>query len=93
MVKHKFNPSRYTASSIQELAEKYPLTITAAQKDDVAEIRIMGALYEWNNSVEKFTAQVDDLIAQGHQDVDVYINTPGGDVFVAAEIINQLQRF
>lgn len=83
----------YSASTIQELAEKYPLTITAESKEDYAEIRISGALYEWNNSTEAFTARVDKLLAEGFKNVKVYINSPGGDVFVGAEIVNQLKRF
>ena len=85
--------SGYSASTIQELAEKYPLTITAESKEDYAEIRISGALYEWNNSTEAFTARVDKLLAEGFKNVKVYINSPGGDVFVGAEIVNQLKRF
>ena len=83
----------YSASTLKELAEKYPMTITAEAKKDFAEIRISGALYEWNNSTETMTATVDKLLADGLIDVKVYINSPGGDVFVAAEIINQLNRF
>lgn len=83
----------YSATSLQVLAEKYPLTITAETKDDYAEIRISGALYEWNNSTEVFTAKIDKLLADGYKNVKVYVNSPGGDVFVGAEIVNQLKRF
>lgn len=85
--------SGYSASTIQELANKYPLTITAESKDDYAEIRISGALYEWNNSTELLTAKIDKFLADGYVNVKVYINSPGGDVFVGAEIVNQLKRF
>ncbi len=78
---------------IQAMAAQYPMTITAEKKNQVAEIRITGALYEWSNSAEEFTRKVDGFIADGIKDVAVYINSPGGDVFVAAEIINQLMRF
>jgi ATP-dependent protease ClpP protease subunit len=82
-----------SALMLEALAEKFPLVITAASKKDKAEIRITGALYDWNNSSEEFTAKVDEFIEAGITDVDVYINSPGGDVFVGAEIENQIQRF
>ncbi len=86
--------SAYAASSLQVLAERYPLTIVAKQDSPAfAEIRITGALYEWNNSTEQLTAKIDQFIADGVENVKVYVNSPGGDVFVAAEIINQLKRF
>lgn len=86
--------SGYSASTLKELAEKYPLSITAkAEDDDWATIRITGALYEWSNSTEIMTSQIDKFLAEGKKNVKVYINSPGGDVFVAAEIINQLKRF
>ena len=85
--------SGYTATSLQALSEKYPLNITAESKEDHAEIRISGALYEWNNSTEMLTAKIDKFLADGLKNVKVYINSPGGDVFVGAEIINQLKRF
>ena len=85
--------SGYSASTLKELAEKYPLTITAETKEEYAEIRITGALYEWNNSTEFLTAKVDQFLADGFQNVRVYVNSPGGDVFVGAEIVNQLKRF
>lgn len=75
------------------LAEKYPLLITAEKKGEVAEIRISGGLYEWNNSTDILTSKIDKFIADGVQDVDVYINSPGGDVFCGAEIANQIKRF
>lgn len=85
--------SGYSASTLKELAEKYPLTITAETKEEFAEVRITGALYEWNNSTEFLTAKVDQFLADGYKNVRVYINSPGGDVFVGAEIVNQLKRF
>ena len=84
--------SAYSAEGLKILAEKYPLSITADASNEDAEIRITGALYEWNNSTESFTSKVDELINSGVKNVKVYINSPGGDVFVGAEIINQLKR-
>lgn len=83
----------YTIEALKVLAEKFPMVIVAAAKKNKAEIRISGALYNWNNSSEEITAKIDDFLADGIQDVDVYINSPGGDVFTASEIENQIQRF
>jgi ATP-dependent Clp protease protease subunit len=82
-----------TASAFTALAQTYPLVITAEAKDTTAEIKISGIIYDWNNSAEEITAKIDEFIAAGIKDVNVYINSPGGDVFQAAEIHNQLQRF
>jgi ATP-dependent Clp protease protease subunit len=78
---------------LAELAQKFPLLITAEKKKDVAHIRVTGTIYGWNNSSEEITRKVDDFLAEGIQDVEVYLNGPGGDVFEAAEIENQIQRF
>lgn len=83
----------FSSVDIRAMAEKYPLQVTAEKKGKNAEIRITGTLYEWNNSSEEFTRKIDAFLAEGITDVDVYINSPGGDVFVAAEISNQIQRF
>jgi len=56
-------------------------------------LSITGVIYEWNNSAEAITRRIDEFLAEGIQDVHVYLNGPGGDVFQAAEIENQIQRF
>lgn len=83
----------FSGADIQAMAEKYPLKVTAEKKAKKCEIRITGTLYEWNNSSEEFTKKIDAFLSEGITDVEVYINSPGGDVFVAAEICNQIQRF
>lgn len=83
----------FSAMDIKAMSEKYPLQITAEKKGKVAEVRITGSIYEWNNSSEEFTRKVDSFLADGIKDITVYLNCPGGDVFVAAEIINQINRF
>ncbi|WP_281323749.1 ATP-dependent Clp protease proteolytic subunit [Flavobacterium sp. IMCC34518] len=82
-----------TAATFSALAHDYPLVITAEAKDNTAYLRITGLIYEWNNSAEEITRKIDEFLAQGIQDVEVYLNGPGGDVFQAAEIENQIQRF
>ena len=82
-----------TAATFSALAKNYPLVITAEAKDNKAFLRITGLIYEWNNSAEEITRRIDEFLAEGIQDVHVYLNGPGGDVFQAAEIENQIQRF
>lgn len=82
-----------TAAAYTALAQEYPLLVTVEAKGSIAEIKISGIIYDWNNSSEEITAKIDEFITSGIQDVNVYINSPGGDVFQAAEIHNQIQRF
>lgn len=82
-----------SATAFALLADKYPLIVTATAKEKVAEIRISGMIHNWNNSSEEITVKIDEFIASGIKDVNVYLNSPGGDVFQAAEIANQIQRF
>lgn len=81
------------AATFSALAKDYPLVITAEAKENKAYLRITGLIYEWNNSSEEITRKIDEFLAEGIQDVHVYLNGPGGDVFQAAEIENQIQRF
>ncbi len=85
----------FSGLNIKALAEKYPLNITAqASKDDaVAEIRISGVIHQWSNSAAEFKLRIDELIAKGITNVKLYINTPGGSVFEANEIANEIKRF
>ena len=78
---------------VAELSQQFPLVIVAEQKGTTAYIRITGALYEFNTSTEELTAKIDQFISDGIVDVNVYLNGPGGDVFIGAEIQNQIQRF
>lgn len=86
-------PAGLTAAAFAALAHDYPLVITAEAKDNTAYLRITGLIYEWNNSAEEITRKIDGFLAEGIQNVEVYLNGPGGDVFQAAEIENQIQRF
>lgn len=78
---------------IVAMSKKFPLTITAEAKNQIAEIRISGVIHEYQNSAQSFKQQIDQLLAQGIQDVKLYINTPGGSVFEANEIANEIKRF
>lgn len=81
------------ANAFSALVKDYPLVVTAEAKNNKAYLRITGLIYEWNNSAEEVTRKIDEFLAQGITDVEVYLNGPGGDVFQAAEIENQIQRF
>lgn len=84
----------FSGLNITALAEQYPLQITAqANSNDVAEIRISGVIHQWQNSSAEFKLKIDELIAKGIKDVKLYINTPGGSVFEANEIANEIKRF
>ncbi len=62
-------------------------------KGGKASIKLIGAISWWQNNSANFIAQVDDLIRQGCTDLDCYLNTPGGEMFEANEIGNQVSRF
>jgi ATP-dependent protease ClpP protease subunit len=71
---------------------KDKMTITALKRGTKAEVRIVGII-GWETNSESFRRQVDALIADGVQDVDVYVHSPGGNCFDAAEIVNILSKF
>lgn len=85
--------SNFSAIALQAMASEFPLIVTAEAKNETAFIRVTGAIYEWNNSAEEITRSIDNFLADGIQNVEVYLNGPGGDVFQAAEIENQIMRF
>ncbi len=58
-----------------------------------AKIAIIGGIDWWENNSKDFTTAVDQLLDSGVTDLDLYINTPGGDMFDANEIGNQIKRF
>lgn len=69
--------------------EGTPLEITAVKKGITAYIGIKGGIYRWN----KASSYDVETVVKGFKDdgatnAEVYINTPGGDVFEAAEILN-----
>ncbi|GLB51712.1 hypothetical protein NBRC110019_07510 [Neptunitalea chrysea] len=69
------------------------LELFAESKAGKASLRIVGAISNWNeNNGKEFTRLVDDLLKK-HTHADLYLNTEGGSVFEANEIVNQLKRF
>ncbi|GIZ09990.1 ATP-dependent Clp protease proteolytic subunit [Flavobacterium sp. UMI-01] len=83
----------FSGFDIVAMSQKYPLSISAVAKDDTAEIRISGVIHQWQNSAQEFKLQIDGLLAKGVTNVRLYINTPGGSVFEANEIANEIKRF
>jgi ClpP class serine protease len=83
----------FSGSNFAALAAQHPMAITAEAKNNVAEIRISGVIHEYQNSAQAFKRTIDDLLAQGIEDVNLYINCPGGSVFEANEIANEIERF
>ena len=62
-------------------------------KNGVAELRIIGGISDWENNSANFTRAVDNVLAEGATDINVYINCYGGSMLEANEIGNQIQRF
>lgn len=81
------------SQDIEALAEQFPFSITAETKNEKAEIRISGAIHNWNNSAEWFRSQIEAFNEKGIKEASLYISTPGGDVFQAAEIHNEIKAF
>ena len=80
--------------SAQIKADKTPLSVTAEAKNGVASIRIVGRISDWSaNNAQELSLKIDEFIAQGITDCFIYINSSGGDVFQANEIVNLLQKF
>lgn len=68
--------------------------IEAEAKSGVGFFKITGRISDWSEANSTaFEQKVDELIAQGIKDLEVYINTEGGSVFTANEIVNQMRRF
>lgn len=83
----------FSGFDVVAMAQSHPLTITAEAKGTTAEIRISGVIHQWQNSSAEFKKQIDQFIASDIKDVTLYINTPGGSVFEANEIANEIKRF
>lgn len=93
MKKPAFFLENVNAQIFPNLLSNETLNISAEANNDVAEIRISGVIHEYQNSAKAFKEQIDNLIKQGIKNVNLYINTPGGNVFEANEIANEIKRF
>lgn len=69
------------------------MKIEALQKDKTINIRITGRIAEWSDANSaRITSIIDQAIDANVEDAQIYLNGVGGDVFEAAEIVNQLRR-
>jgi ATP-dependent protease ClpP protease subunit len=66
--------------------------ISAVKNGAKAEIRIIGII-GWETDAEDFRARIDALIREGVRDAHIYIQSPGGECFDAAEIVNIISKF
>lgn len=80
-------------STVIAMSEKHPFSITAAATKKKATVRISGTIWNWHNNAEQFRAQVEKFNADGVNHLHLYINTPGGSVIEANEIVNILRSF
>lgn len=70
------------------------MTVEAESKQGKADIRITDRISEWSDaSAASVRAKVDEMTEAGITEANVYINSKGGDVFQANEIINELKKF
>lgn len=71
------------------------MTVEASENNGIADIRITDRISEWseNSSAESVRAKVDEIRNKGITEANLYINSKGGDVFQANEIINELKKF
>lgn len=70
------------------------MTVTAVEEKGKAEIRITDRISQWSeSSADSVRAKVDEMTAKGITEANLYINSAGGNVFQANEIINELKKF
>lgn len=72
---------------------KKAFNISAELQNNLAVVKIEGYISSWDRVAANFKAQVDALVNAGIKDFTVYINSEGGSVFEANEIVNELKRF
>lgn len=75
------------------MPQRHRFNITAQALNGRAEVRIEGDIAGWKNSAATFRAELQALLAQGVRDAHVYLNTRGGSVFEANDIVNEVKRF
>lgn len=65
--------------------------IQSAIKANILELRITGRIWH-GDTANGIRWYVDDALNNGIDSVSIYVNTEGGSVFEATEIVNQLKR-
>lgn len=57
------------------------------------QIKLRGMIHNWMDFANDFESQITKAIESGTKDVHAEINSPGGAMFKASDIGNQIQRF
>ena len=65
--------------------------VAKADGDKKARIEVFGDIYSFDG--ENYNWQIRQLINAGQTDIDIYINSPGGNLVAAQEIVNLIQKF
>lgn len=86
-------PIQILASAVKHITGTDLTMMRAEAVGETAMISIVGYIGDWRNTAEDFEASINALIAEGVQNVEMYINTFGGSTFDAFEIINLIERF
>lgn len=83
-----------SAYTITAGTDEEPFIISAKVEKGRAKIKIVGYINEWSKaSSRELEKQIDELIAKGHNDADIYMNSRGGSTIEAVEIMNVLRKF
>ena len=85
--------SSLSMQQVIAMAKDYPFSIAANVEGKKATIRITGTIWRWHNNAEEFRRQIERYNAQGVTHLHIYINTPGGSVIEANEIVNIIREF
>jgi len=67
--------------------------ISIKAEDGKAIIYLKGRIGRYWNDSDEFGWKVDGFVKEGITDLDIYINSPGGDAIEANEIANIIKRF
>lgn len=73
---------------VASVSEPMPLTIEILAKGKIAQINIKGNINNWRNSSSEIESQIQSTVNKGAKTASIYINSGGGDVFEANEILN-----
>lgn len=81
------------ASAQGRVNDPFDFRIEAAAGDTV-DITIKGSINEWAEyaSANSISSKITELVAQGVQNANIYINTRGGDTIEAVAIVNELRK-
>ncbi len=69
------------------------LKIKAEVNGNNAVVSIVGNISDYKNNSEDFRTSIKSLLEQGVNNLELYINSGGGDCFQANEIANELNKF